>query len=182
MSAIAAQMNQFLMDVEKKAFRMAQLAVSNPEDAMDIVQDSMLILARKYAKRPATEWPPLFFRILQNRIRDCYRRRASHNRVFSLFSAFRGDDDDALDIGQLHPSPEVTQPEARSALDGATAEVERALVTLPLRQRQAFLLRSWEGLSVAETATAMDCSEGSVKTHYSRAVHKLRDVLGDHWP
>lgn len=182
MSAIAGQMNQFLMSVEKKAFRMAELAVSNREDAMDIVQDSMLILARKYAKRPATEWPPLFFRILQNRIRDCYRRRASHNKLFSFFTAFRGEDDEALDIGQMHPSPEVTEPEARSVLDGATEEVERALAALPLRQRQAFLLRSWEGLSVADTATAMDCSEGSVKTHYSRAVHRLRDALGAHWP
>ena len=151
----AAEMNRFLMDVENRAFRMAELAVGNRDDAMDIVQDTMLTLARKYARRPADEWRPLFFRILQNRITDCYRRRASTNRLFSFFSSFRSDDGEA---------------------------VERALAALPARQRQAFLLRSWEGLSVAETAAAMGCSEGSVKTHHSRAVGRLRDALGAHWP
>ncbi len=161
----AAEMNRFLMDVENRAFRMAELAVGNRDDAMDIVQDTMLTLARKYAKRPADEWRPLFFRILQNRITDCYRRRASSNRLFSFFSSFRNDEGEAVDVGELQPGRAADEPDQRVLLDDAGDEVERALATLPQRQREAFLLRSWEGLSVAETAAAMRCSEGSVKTH-----------------
>lgn len=178
----AAEMNRFLMDVENRAFRMAELAVGNRDDAMDIVQDTMLTLARKYARRPADEWRPLFFRILQNRITDCYRRRASSNRLFSFFSSFRNDEGEAIDVGELQPGRTADEPERRVLLDDAGDEVERALATLPARQREAFLLRSWEGLSVAETAQAMNCSEGSVKTHYSRAVGRLREALGAHWP
>ncbi len=178
----AAEMNRFLMDVENRAFRMAELAVGNRDDAMDIVQDTMLTLARKYARRPADEWRPLFFRILQNRITDCYRRRASSNRLFSFFSSFRNDEGEAIDIGELQPTRTADEPDQRVLLDDAGDEVERALATLPARQREAFLLRSWEGMSVAETAAAMRCSEGSVKTHYSRAVGRLREALGAHWP
>ena len=178
----AAEMNRFLMTVEQRAFRMAELAVSNRDDAMDIVQDAMLTLARKYTKRPTDEWRPLFFRILQNRITDCYRRRASRNRVFSFFSSFRNEEGEAVDIEALRPGDAAQEPERRSELDDAGEDVERALTLLPARQRQAFLLRSWEGMSVAETAAAMGCSEGSVKTHYSRAVGRLREALGAHWP
>ena len=178
----AAEMNRFLMDVENRAFRMAELAVGNRDDAMDIVQDTMLTLARKYARRPADEWRPLFFRILQNRITDCYRRRASSKRLFSFFSSFRNDEGEAVDIEQLQPARAADEPERRTLLDDAGDEVERALAALPARQREAFLLRSWEGMSVAETAQAMSCSEGSVKTHYSRAVGRLREALGAHWP
>ena len=178
----ATEMNRFLMDVENRAFRMAELAVGNRDDAMDIVQDTMLTLARKYAKRPTTEWRPLFFRILQNRITDCYRRRASSNRLFSFFSSFRNDEGEVVDVAALQPGPAANEPEQRTVIDGASDEVDRALAKLPPRQRQAFLLRSWEGLSVAETAAAMNCSEGSVKTHYSRAVGRLREALGAHWP
>lgn len=178
----AAEMNRFLMDVENRAFRMAELAVGNRDDAMDIVQDTMLTLARKYARRPADEWRPLFFRILQNRITDCYRRRASSNRLFSFFSSFRNEEGEAIDVGELQPTRTADEPDQRVLLDDAGDEVERALATLPARQREAFLLRSWEGMSVAETAAAMSCSEGSVKTHYSRAVGRLREALGAHWP
>ncbi|MEL6868852.1 MAG: RNA polymerase sigma factor [Pseudomonadota bacterium] len=177
MDANAAQLNQFLMSVEKKAFHMAYYAVSNTDDALDIVQDSMMMLARKYAQRPTTQWRPLFFRIVQNKIRDCYRRRQSHNRLFALFNRFRDDDDEALDVAEIHAAPEATQPEAQllQSLDGES--IKRAVAQLPLRQQQAFLLRSWEGLSVDDTATAMSCSTGSIKTHYSRAVRKLRALL-----
>ena len=178
----ATEMNRFLMDVENRAFRMAELAVGNRDDAMDIVQDTMLTLARKYAKRPTDEWRPLFFRILQNRITDCYRRRASSNRLFSFFSSFRNDEGETVDVAALQPTRASDEPEQRTVIDGASDEVERALAALPERQRQAFLLRSWEGMSVAETANAMKCSEGSVKTHYSRAVGRLREALGAHWP
>ena len=146
----AAEMNRFLMDVENRAFRMAELAVGNRDDAMDIVQDSMLTLARKYATRPTDEWRPLFFRILQNRITDCYRRRASSNKLFSFFSNFRNEDGEAVDVEALQPARAADEPERRNVLDDAGDEVERALAALPARQRQAFLLRSWEGLSVAD--------------------------------
>ncbi|MEO1320043.1 MAG: sigma factor, partial [Pseudomonadota bacterium] len=99
----ATEMNRFLMDVENRAFRMAELAVGNRDDAMDIVQDTMLTLARKYAKRPTTEWRPLFFRILQNRITDCYRRRASSNRLFSFFSSFRNDEGEVAALPRRPP-------------------------------------------------------------------------------
>ena len=131
---------------------------------------------------PSDEWRPLFFRIVQNKIRDCYRRRRSHGKVFALFGAGRNDDGEPLpDAGELAPAPVTDQPETRSEMATAGAAVSEALKALPPRQREAFLLRSYEGLSVAETAAAMDCSEGSVKTHHSRAVARLREQLGTDW-
>lgn len=176
MASVAAELNEFLMGVETKAYRMAEYAVGNADDAMDIVQDSMLILARKYAQRPSTEWRPLFFRIVQNKIRDCYRRRKSHNKLFAFFART---DDELEHVTERQPAPEHEQPENRTALDASADTIEEAVKALPLRQQQAFLLRNLEGLSVDETAAAMGCSAGSVKTHHSRAVARLRELLGD---
>jgi len=142
------------------------------------VQDAMLQLARAYADRPSQEWKPLFYRILENRIRDMQRRRTVRGRVIAWLP-FRGDEDEEEPdpIAQA-PSPEP-QPVRRLELDEAVGALEKALGGLPRRQQQAFLLRALEGLDVAATAAAMGCSEGSVKTHYFRAVQALRAQLGD---
>jgi RNA polymerase sigma-70 factor, ECF subfamily len=171
-------LNQFLAGVELKAFKIAQAALRHEDDALDAVQDAMLQLARAYADRPAQEWKPLFYRILENRIRDMQRRRTVRGRVISWLP-FRGDDEDEEPdpIAQAHsPDP---QPVKRLEIDEAMGALEKALGALPRRQQQAFLLRTLEGLDVAETAAAMGCSEGSVKTHYFRAVQSLRAQLGD---
>jgi RNA polymerase sigma-70 factor (ECF subfamily) len=171
-------LNQFLAGVELKAFKIAQTALRHEDDALDAVQDAMLQLARAYADRPAQEWKPLFYRILENRIRDMQRRRTVRGRVIAWLP-FRGEEDeDEVDPIAQAPSPEP-QPVRRLELDEAVGALEKALGELPRRQQQAFLLRTLEGLDVAATASAMGCSEGSVKTHYFRAVQALRAQLGD---
>ena len=171
-------LNQFLAGVELKAFKIAQAALRHEDDALDAVQDAMLQLARAYADRPAEQWKPLFYRILENRIRDMQRRRTVRGRVIAWLP-FRGDEgDDEPDPIAQAPSPEP-QPPRRLELDQAVAGLEKALGELPGRQRQAFLLRALEGLDVAETAAAMGCSQGSVKTHYFRALQALRAQLGE---
>jgi len=171
-------LNQFLAGVELKAFKIAQAALRNEDDALDAVQDAMLQLARAYAGRPAEEWKPLFYRILENRIRDMQRRRTVRGRVLA-WVPLRGDgDEEEPDLIAQAPSPDP-QPVRRLELDEAMGALEKALDALPRRQQQAFLLRTLEGLDVAETATAMGCSQGSVKTHYFRAVQALRARLGD---
>jgi len=171
-------LNQFLAGVELKAFKIAQTALRHEDDALDAVQDAMLQLARAYADRPAQEWKPLFYRILENRIRDMQRRRTVRGRVIAWLP-FRGEEDeDEPDPIAQAPSPEP-QPVRRLELDEAMAALEKALAALPRRQQQAFLLRTLEGLDVAATAAAMGCSEGSIKTHYFRALQALRAQLGD---
>ncbi len=171
-------LNQFLASVELKAFKIAQAGLRHEDDAHDAVQDAMLQLARAYANRPAEEWRPLFYRILENRIRDMQRRRTVRGRVIAWLP-FRGEEDDEeLDPIAQAPSLEP-QPAQRLELDQAIGALEQALGELPRRQQQAFLLRTLEGLDVAATALAMGCSQGSVKTHYFRAVQALRAQLGD---
>ena len=167
--------------MERRAFRIAQMALRNPEDALDAVQDTMLQLAKRYAQRPREEWPPLFYRILQSRIRDCQRRRTVRNRVISFFGGQRDAEDDPLDPIEAAPDPAGRDPSEQLAQGAAMQALETALAALPGRQREAFLLRILEGLDVADTAKSMGCSEGSVKTHLSRAVHSLRQTLGEHW-
>jgi RNA polymerase sigma-70 factor (ECF subfamily) len=171
-------LNQFLAGVELKAFKIAQAALRHEDDALDAVQDAMLQLARAYSGRPAEEWKPLFYRILENRIRDMQRRRTVRGRVMAWLPLRGDDDDEEIDPVAQAPSLEP-QPVRRLELDEAVGALEQALGRLPGRQRQAFLLRSLEGLDVAETARAMGCSEGSVKTHYFRALQALRAQLGE---
>ena len=170
-------LDDFLASVERRAFRMAQFATGQSEDALDIVQDTMLVLVKRYGDKPETEWKPLFFRILQNNIRDWYRRRTVRNRWHQLWSGWQTEEEDP--IAQL-PDPQGTHPGKQILATDSLATVEAAVKQLPLRQQQAFFMRAWEELSVSETAVAMHCSEGSVKTHYSRAVHSLRNLLKDH--
>src|SRR2546429_281693 len=171
-------LNQFLAGVELKAFKIAQAALRHEDDALDAVQDAMLQLARAYADRPAEEWKPLFYRILENRIRDMQRRRTVRARVMAWLP-FRGDDEDEEPdpIAQA-PSPDPP-PVRKLEIEEAMRALQKALAELPRRQQQVFLLRTLEGLDVAETARAMGCSEGSVKTHYFRALQRLREQLGE---
>ena len=174
------ELNRFFMEVEKRALRIAEIAVRDRDEALDLVQNAMIKLARHYADRGDGEWTPLFYRILQNGVRDWHRRQAVRNRVMGWFG--RGaDDDGAYDPVQAAPDPMGRTPEELLANREAMRSLEDAIRSLPARQQQAFMLRLFEGLDVSGTATAMGCSEGSVKTHYSRAVHALREKLGDHW-
>jgi RNA polymerase sigma-70 factor (ECF subfamily) len=174
-------LNQFLAGVELKAFKIAQAALRHEDDALDAVQDAMLQLARAYSDRPAEEWKPLFYRILENRIRDMQRRRTVRGRVISWLP-FRGNDEDDDEQDPIALAPSLDPPPARKLEIAETmAALEKAIETLPRRQQQVFMLRTLEGLDVAETATAMGCSEGSVKTHYFRALQSLRAQLGEFW-
>lgn len=164
--------------MEKKAFHLARIATGNEDDALEIVQDAMLRLVQRYAGREAQEWGPLFHRILQSRIRDWYRRSVVRNRLRVWFGGAHSDDE------PLENQPDPYSPGPLQQLEDQRfgSNLERALNALPNRQQQAFLLRAWEGMSVEETAAAMGCSAGSVKTHYSRAVHALRKQLEDFRP
>jgi RNA polymerase sigma-70 factor, ECF subfamily len=157
---------------------MAEFATGNRDDALDLVQDAMLGLVKKYSDRGADEWGALFYRILQSRIRDGYRRARVRNRLFGWLGRV-DEDGDPL---QAVADPVNNDPADTLVNRQAIERLERALKDLPLRQQQAFLLRSWEGLDTAATAFAMGCSEGSVKTHYARALHSLREQLEGHWP
>ena len=170
-------LNQFLSGIELKAFKIAQAGLRNDDDALDAVQDAMLQLARAYADRPAEEWKPLFYRILENRIRDMQRRRTVRGRVIAWLP-FRGEDEDEeMDPIAQAPSEEPS-PSHKLEIDEAMVALDTAIGTLPRRQQQVFMLRTLEGLDVAQTAVAMGCSEGSVKTHYFRALQALRAQLG----
>jgi RNA polymerase sigma-70 factor (ECF subfamily) len=175
------QLNRFLAEVERRALRIAEIGVRDRDEALDLVQDAMIKLVRKYADRPSEEWPPLFYRILQNGVRDWHRRHAVRRRVMVWFG--RGtQDDDNYDPVAAAPDPAGRSPDQLLANDEAMSSLELAVAALPLRQREAFMLRTFEGLDVAATAAAMGCSEGSVKTHYSRAIHSLRETLEEHGP
>jgi RNA polymerase sigma-70 factor (ECF subfamily) len=173
-------LDQFLASVERRAFQIAKFGVRDSEDALDIVQDAMLQLARRYGAYPSEQWKPLFYRILQNRIRDCQRRRMVRNKIFGWLPGVRSDDPDSGD--PYEATPDESQGPADRVMTGEAMQLlASALKDLPTRQLQAFLLRNMEGMDVAETAQAMSCSVGSVKTHYSRAVHTLRARLSDSW-
>jgi RNA polymerase sigma-70 factor (ECF subfamily) len=179
--AVAADertLDQFLKNVERRALRMAELATANREEALDVVQDAMCGFVRHYANKPPAEWTPLFYRVLDNRLNDWHRRRQVRSRW--LFSWSRSTDDDEADAIAEAPDANDPGPLLRLAGREAAAALEAALARLPARQRQAFLLRVWEGLDVAATAKAMGCSEGSVKTHLSRALAALRRALEEY--
>lgn len=176
-------MDRFLAGVERRALRMAELAVGNRDDALDLVQEAMLGLVSKYSHKSENEWGALFYRILQSRIRDWYRRSKVRYRIFGWLGQRHDPDEDVkTDPIQEAADPAAPDPSRMLRNERAMEQLDQALKSLPLRQQQAFLLRSWEGLDVSETACAMGCSKGSVKTHYSRAVHKLREQLEGHWP
>lgn len=176
------ELNEFLKTVDKRAFKRTVYLVRDEDAALDIVQDAMIRLAEKYFDRPAEELPMLFQRILSNATMDHFRRQKTRNAVFSNLSDFEGsdpsDDFDLLEslesqdgaMGALSAADEVSRGQVLALIDEEVS-------ALPARQREAFLLRYWEELDVAETAAVMGCSEGSVKTHCSRAVHALAKTL-----
>ncbi len=176
------ELNDFLKSIDKRAFKRTAYMVRDDDAALDIVQDSMIRLAEKYFDRPAAELPLLFQRIMSNATMDWFRRQKVRNAVMKNMSDFESSDPDGdFDLltmlesqegalGALSAADEVSRVQILQAID---KEVEQ----LPMRQREAFLLRYWEELDVAETASVMGCSEGSVKTHCSRAVHSLAKTL-----
>ncbi len=177
------ELSDFLKSVEKRAFKRTAYTVRNDEAALDIVQDAMIRLAEKYADRPAAELPLVFQRILSNATMDWFRRQKVRNALIVNLSEFEGADDDGGDFDLL----ELLDTSAGSVATESAADsvgrmqtlqlIEAEVARLPRRQREAFLLRYWEELDVAETASVMGCSEGSVKTHCSRAVHALALTL-----
>jgi len=173
-------MDSFLAEVERRAFRMAQIALRHEQDALDAVQDAMLQLVRSYGQRPSEEWRPLFYRILENRIRDVQRRRTVRGRVMAWLPWTGAAAEAEADPLAQAPDP-APGPVAQLEGDEIMIALQAALQLLPERQRQAFLLRNLEGLDVAGTAAAMGCSEGSVKTHHFRALQHLRAQLGEFW-
>ena len=176
------ELSDFLKSVEKRAFKRSLYHVRNEESALDIVQDSMMKLAEHYGGKPANELPMLFQRILSNCTLDWFRRQKSRNALFSNMSDFEADGIDGdfdlletLSAQGTSESNDSAQTVTERAQNFRLIEVE--IQQLPLRQREAFLLRYWEELDVAETAAVMGCTEGSVKTHCSRAVHALAKAL-----
>jgi RNA polymerase sigma-70 factor, ECF subfamily len=179
---IESELDAFLRSVERRAFKRTAYMVRDEQAALDIVQDSMIRLAQSYVHRPAEEWPMLFQRILSNATMDHFRRQRVRNGVMVNLSDFEGDDaDDSFNLLEV-----LSGGDGSIGFLSAEGEVERAQVVgiieeeiqkLPARQREAFLLRYWEDFDTAETASVMGCSEGSVKTHCSRAVHALAKAL-----
>lgn len=180
--AADTELSDFLKSVEKRAFKRAMYAVRDEDAALDIVQDAMIRLAEKYADRPAAELPLLFQRILSNATMDWFRRRKVRSNVMRNFSDFEGPGEDngfdILETLQVLGGSLATESTADAVSRSQTLlAIESEVTLLPGRQREAFLLRYWEELDVAETAAAMGCSEGSVKTHCSRAVQALAKAL-----
>ena len=181
--ATEKELSDFLKSVEKRAWKRAVYAVRDEDAALDIVQDTMIRLSEKYADRPAAELPLLFQRILSNATMDWFRRQKVKNQVVRNFSEFEtpGNSDGDFDI--LETLEALGGPlQSESASDSVSRAqilqiIDDEVAQLPARQREAFLLRYWEELDVAETAASMGCSEGSVKTHCSRAVHALAKAL-----
>ncbi len=178
--ASSQELSGFLRDVERRAFKQTVYAVRDEHAALDIVQDAMLKLAEKYADKPVTEYPMLFQRILQNTMKDFWRRQKVRHLWTSLLSSFGagqdGEEDrdplDSIDVGDESENPMVQLERSQTM-----KIIEKALEKLPPRQREAFILRYWEDMDVAETAAMMGCSQGSVKTHCSRALHTMAALL-----
>ena len=170
--AAPASFEAFLASVERRGFRLAELSLGHREDALDAVQEAMIRLVA-YRDRPAGEWPPLFWSILRRQITDRHRRNLVRRKVMAVLGRPGEVREDPLEM-----LPDPNEDPARRHADGAAwLALGRAVRALPRRQREAFLLRELQGLDVADTAAAMGCSEGSVKTHLSRAMAALRNHL-----
>lgn len=170
-------LERFLAGIERRALRIAQLALRDHAEAEDVVQDAMIRLVRNYAGNPPEQWRPLFYRILHNRITDSQRRQTVRRAVMAWWPGGAAQDE-APDPIESAVDP-AGAPDSMLEGEQLLARIEEALARLSGRQREAFLLRNFEGMDVAQTAIAMGCSEGSVKTHYFRALQALQTVLGD---
>ncbi|MFV1921932.1 MAG: RNA polymerase sigma factor [Methylotenera sp.] len=178
--ASSQELSEFLEGIERRAFKQTVYAVRDEHAALDIVQDAMLKLAEKYPHNPVEEYPMLFQRILQNTMRDFWRRQKVRNIWTSLLSSFGSNSEDGENRDPLD-TIDVSDPAQNPAEQVENSQtlqiIEKSLAKLPARQREAFVLRYWEEMSVAETAESMGCSEGSVKTHCSRALHAMVTML-----
>ncbi len=175
------QLDAFLQSVERRALFMLELGTRQREDALDLLQDCMLRFVRRYASHPPAEWPPLFFRVVSNALVDWQRRRSVRERVLAWWPWSRDDSSRSEDPIEFEaPAAAAVQPEQVHERGDLMTSLNRALADLPTRQRQTFLLREWQGLSVAEAAQALGISEGSIKTHLSRAQARLREALSEH--
>lgn len=181
--ATEQELSDFLKSVEKRAFKRSLYHVRNEESALDIVQDSMLKLAEHYGDKPAAELPMLYQRILSNCTLDWFRRQKTRNALFSSMSDFEGPGEDGMDFDLLEAYSGPADSERAESAEDLTRRaqifhgIESEIAELPPRQREAFLMRYWEEMDVAETAAAMGCSEGSVKTHCFRAIQTLSKAL-----
>jgi len=181
--ATEQELSDFLKSVEKRAYKRSLYHVRNEEAALDIVQDSMLKLAEHYGDKPPAELPMLFQRILSNCTLDWFRRQKTRNALFSSMSDFEGPGEDGMDFDLLEAYSGPEDGETAQSAEDVTRRaqvlrgIEAEIQELPARQREAFLMRYWEEMDVAETAAAMGCSEGSVKTHCFRAIQTLSKAL-----
>ena len=178
------ELSDFLKSVDKRAFKRTLYHVRDEEAALDIVQDSMIKLAEHYGDKPINELPMLFQRILSNCTLDYFRRQKTRNALFTNLSDFESSNDESgdFDLLETYAVEENERESAQSAEDQIRrkqllGQIEKEIQELPARQREAFLMRYWEEMDVAETAAAMGCSEGSVKTHCFRAVQTLSKAL-----
>jgi RNA polymerase sigma-70 factor, ECF subfamily len=174
---VRARLDRFFRETERRAFKIALISLKNTDEALDAVQDAMYNFVRSYSEKPAADWPKLFYTVLDSRLTDWHRRNTVRRRFFGLLPAMVDQGADMLDaVADLH----CFDPSVLRSGTETGAAIESALQKLPERQRQAFLLRLWEGFDVAQTAEIMRCGEGSVKTHLSRALNALRLKLSDH--
>ncbi len=175
------QLSEFLAQIERRAYKHAMFAVRDEHVALDIVQDAMLKLAERYGDKPAEEFPMLFHRILQNTILDHFRRQKVRSYWLTLFSSFSPKHEEEFDplevLEDIDNASQPALPDNALQQTQVLTAIENSLHLLPARQREAFLLRYWEQMDTAEAAAAMGCSEGSVKTHCSRATHALALML-----
>jgi RNA polymerase sigma-70 factor, ECF subfamily len=175
-------MEAFLKSVEKKAFRIIQIATGGTDDALDILQESMMAFVRNYSNKNESEWRPLFYKVVQNKIRDWFRKERLKRLFFFSMPAHQPDEADDRPDPVDHMPDHHVDPLTDVKTSQAMLKLNTVLKQLPRRQQQVFLLRAWEGLSTQDTATAMNCTEGTVKTQYFRAVNRLKEELEGTWP
>jgi len=177
-TAVQSTMEGFLASVERRAYVIALSSCRDQQIALDIVQDSMFKMVKSYSNKPSEQWPPLFFKVLNNRISDQHRKRG-FDRLVRWFGVDTSEDEQVTDAIDQLASDEIGPDSLSDSIELKQA-METALSSLSFKQQQALILRLWQGLSVKETAIAMEISEGSVKTHLSRAVHEMREHLQEY--
>jgi len=175
-STAESRLKNFMQDVTGRALVMMESATQRQHGiAMDLVQEAFISLHKSYAEKSTEEWYPLFYTILNNKLQDWRRKEARRNQPFSFFKKVSLDDDEV----EFDNLVDESTPSPLEFLDQAVTaeEIQEAIAKLPVRQQQAFMLRAWEGFDTQTTAQIMNCTEGSVKTHYHRAIQGLRASL-----
>ncbi len=176
------RLSVFIKQVSGRALMMMESATGHHDVARDLVQESFIALHQNYATRPSSEWTPLFYTILNNRLMDWRRQETRKQKRFGWFKPVVVDDEHELDASLLIADDQNINPAEFLSKEFTLQEIQKAIARLPIRQQQAFMLRAWESLDTKTTARIMDCSEGSVKTHYHRAIQTLRSYLSQFNP